>query len=344
MKNYSIQALKAICALVVFFSHALNFPDIPLVQKLMHTPFHLFFDGQVAVIIFVVIGGFFYQKKQKVSVANYAGGVKKKFLRIYSPYILVTLIGALMCNLIYDIEYDRSLFTKWCNAFWNDGVQIKDVLLELTAVLPHNTDLINPPSWYVPVEVRLFLVVPIVVMLANAKRFAWLLFIPFIAMMIMGISIYVGACLIGCISKILYDKYHEKAEKLKYKGILQTSLLIVALLLLNVNNEVSLPQNVAFTIQVIGAALLVPAIYSLNTSLTANKALVWFGDLSYEFYLIHFIVLLALRPFYYGPISFIVVTFMLSVGLSVLIKKGCDLFIAKTKDLDAVGLFRKKMA
>ena len=56
--NYNIQYLRGICALVVFFSHALNIFKIDWVQYLMPTPFHFFFDGQWAVIFFFTLSVF----------------------------------------------------------------------------------------------------------------------------------------------------------------------------------------------------------------------------------------------------------------------------------------------
>ena len=71
---HSIQGLKGIAALMVYFSHALCMSISPL-NHLNDTPLHIFYDGQIAVVIFIVISGFFYYKKDlKPSLLTYMGG------------------------------------------------------------------------------------------------------------------------------------------------------------------------------------------------------------------------------------------------------------------------------
>lgn len=338
MKNYSIQSLKGICALIVFFSHALNFPNIPVVQSLMHSPIHVFFDGQIAVIVFIVISGFFYQKSLKFSFGSYWIGIKKKIFRIWIPYVLVILLGALVCNAVYNIDYEKSLFTDWATSFWTNKVQLSDVLTHFAVILPHDTHLIDPPSWYVPVEVRLFLIVPIIVMIANTNKYTKIIYIPFIVLMILGKSIYIGACIFGCISRILYNKYYHIIENTKYLSLLQILGLIIAIIFLNINNEVALNKNMAFTMQVVGAVILVPIIYSQKMTIMTNKFFAWFGDISYEFYLIHFIILLAIRPLIYDSITYIISTYILSVFASISIKKCSDFIVSKINSINYSGV------
>lgn len=72
-KNLSIQGLRGIAALIVFFSHALCFPNSDVIIKLKDSPLHLFFDGQIAVMIFIAISGFFYYKTSGPSLKTYMG-------------------------------------------------------------------------------------------------------------------------------------------------------------------------------------------------------------------------------------------------------------------------------
>ena len=63
-RNNGIQILKGVAALMVFFSHALNMRNISFVCQFQESPLHLLWDGQCAVILFMVISGFFYFKPQ----------------------------------------------------------------------------------------------------------------------------------------------------------------------------------------------------------------------------------------------------------------------------------------
>lgn len=62
--NLSIQGLKGVAALVVFFSHSLWMYDLNLVAMLSSTPWHIFWDGQCAVMIFFAISGFFCKQSK----------------------------------------------------------------------------------------------------------------------------------------------------------------------------------------------------------------------------------------------------------------------------------------
>lgn len=84
--NLSIQGLKGIAALVVFFSHSLNIIQNNFVQEIGKTPLHLFFDGQCSVILFFVISGFFYYREKVIDKTNYIKLIKKKIIRIYCVY------------------------------------------------------------------------------------------------------------------------------------------------------------------------------------------------------------------------------------------------------------------
>ena len=308
---------------MVFFSHSLNMPESPVIHKMAHSPLHIFFDGQVAVIVFIVISGFFYQKDQRLSTPVYLSGVKKKLLRVYLPYVIVILLGALACNVAGGIEYDRSLFTQWSNSFWNTGVSLSDMAGHIIPLLPHDPDLINPPCWYVVLEIKLFLIIPLVVMMANTYRGGRWLYVPLIALTLLGYANYVGACLMGCVSRILYDRNALRLKTLRHVALYRSLSLIAALLMLNINNEITLPSNVAFALQSLGASILVPAVYSLHSKALANKTLQWIAGISYEIYLVHFIVLLALKPFYKGFFSYIGVSLALTLLLSMALKKSC---------------------
>ena len=60
--SLGIQSLKGIAAIMVFLSHSLHqFPN-KTIETLHDSCLHFFFDGQIAVIIFMAISGFFYYK------------------------------------------------------------------------------------------------------------------------------------------------------------------------------------------------------------------------------------------------------------------------------------------
>lgn len=72
----------------------------------------------------------------------------------------------------------------------------------------------------------------------------------------------------------------------------------------------------------VGAGMLICLVASMNESKAlANKIMVFIGEISYEFYIVHMVVLLALEPFFVNPYPFIIVSLFLSLFLSVLLRR-----------------------
>lgn len=195
MKNESIQGLRGVAALMVFFSHALLLPSIPSVLPFKESFFHIFFDGQVAVMIFITISGFFYYNNHLFSVHRYIQGIKRKSLRILLPYVIVMTVAGILCN--NRLEYDAGLFSEWGNSFWKDNVSFVEYLKQISVLYPHDTHLINPPTWYILIEVRLFLLIPLIVMLNNHQFARWWIVALFVFAMMLGVGKYYGACILG---------------------------------------------------------------------------------------------------------------------------------------------------
>ena len=326
-KIESIQGLKGIAALMVFFSHALCMPITPF-YGLRDTPWHFFYDGQIAVMLFIVISGFFYFKPSKPTIESYLGGVKKKILRIFPAYIISMIIGFVCCNL--NLDYNANFFTDWSNQFWRESVGFNELCKQLTVLWPHNPDLINPPSWYIGMEVRLFLVIPLIIMLCNIKYLKWYILIPLSLLIFYGDSNYYSACLCGCLTKIAYDKI-LKNQDLKSKRIKYIFLcaIVVAVFFLNVRNQFDINKTISFAFQTIGACIVVLAVSLFNFKFLTNKVLLWLGSISYEFYLCHFSILLLAKCFYHDPITYVGLCLALSLLLSIGINKLCKLFISK---------------
>lgn len=159
-KNYSIQALRAVAAMMVFLSHSLMMINNSTIEWLHGTPLHFFFDGQCAVVFFMVLSGFFYYKSEQFTFRKYANGIKKKVLKIYPSHILMIALGVLLCNV--GLKYNGSIYTDWSNSFWNEHIGIGETIKQMLIIVPRtNSYLVNSPVWYLVVEVRMFLLMPI---------------------------------------------------------------------------------------------------------------------------------------------------------------------------------------
>lgn len=95
--NNGIQSLRGIAAIVVFLSHGLNVMQSDTIDWLLKSPFHFFFDGQIAVVVFMVLSSYFYYRVD-FSIMNYAKGILRKVKRIYPAHIIVLATAFVLCN------------------------------------------------------------------------------------------------------------------------------------------------------------------------------------------------------------------------------------------------------
>ncbi len=321
MKNSSIQGLRGIAAMIVFFSHALLIPELYL-NDMKQSPLHIFFDGQISVMVFIALSGFFYYNKNISNLSDYVSFIKKKAIRIYIPYFLITVLAFILLRIYATIPYNESYFTEWGNSFWKINVSFLELLKQCSILWPHNADLINPPSWYLSIEVRLFLLIPLLLFLLNKhKIIARITMMVFIILMCFGIFKYIGACLCGYFAHSFGDYLISKRPQFVKNTYLKITLLLISLLFLNINNEFIIPLQVSYVLQAIGAAMIVAVAYRFKSKLLSNRFVVWLGNISYEFYLVHFVVLLSLRPYYHCGICYIIISLFITLFISYIIQK-----------------------
>ena len=122
MRNLSIQGLRGIAAIIVFFSHTLLFLNIPQILPIKNSFFHIFFDGQISVMVFIAMSGFFYMKSDSFSFYSYFSVVKKKTIRIFVPYVIAMTFGAILCN--SRIDFCMNNFSSWANSFWKTNITL----------------------------------------------------------------------------------------------------------------------------------------------------------------------------------------------------------------------------
>lgn len=321
MRNLSIQGLRGIAAMIVFFSHALLIPELNL-NEIKESPLHLFFDGQISVMVFIALSGFFYYNKNVSSISDYISFVRKKAVRIYVPYLLITVLAFFLLRFYVTIPYNQTCFTEWGNSFWRTKVSFLELVKQCSVLWPHNADLLNPPSWYLAIEVRLFLIIPLLLFLLNKyKNLARIIIIGFIGLMCSGVLKYIGACLCGYLAHSILDYLIKKKPSFIENIFFKLTLCLISLFLLNINNEFVVPLQVSYVLQAIGAAIIVAIVYCSESKLLSNRILVWLGNISYELYLVHFVVLLSLRPYYHGGVSYVLISLVITLLGSFIIQK-----------------------
>lgn len=314
-KNLNIQALRGFCAIVVFLSHALHIYNSELIDFLDKTPFRFFYAGEVAVSIFFVLSGFFYYTENKnVKFTSYKKMVIKKIKRIYPAHILFLTIGFILLNIYQkNCLFNDSNTTEWFYSFWKTPVSLIQYIQGCSIILLPDTNLINPPVWYLEAEVKMFIIMPLLVPFLN-KRGWWLTLLIILICTIWKIPVFscVGYYVLGALARKCNDLIYGKINS---SHISLFIYLFIAIGLLNVENEVDINNRYTGMISCIGACLLIIVLYNTKIKFFENRIFQFLGSISYEFYLCHFVVLLALSSFF-SSFLLIVVSFIISILLA----------------------------
>lgn len=318
--NKNIQALRGICAIMVFLSHSLHVNDIEWVSVLHNSPFHLFFDGGVAVSVFFVISGFFYYKDASFSKENYFRSISRKISKIYPPHIIFLTLGVVILSIFqqYGIN-DYSGASQWFAGFWQKKVTVLDFLKSCTVVLPNDTNLINPPVWYLMAEVTMFLVMPILVPSLNRIGWGFSLIIIILCMIIkVPLIPWVGYYLVGA----LFHRYDRIIMRfIDSNKLTLWCAILIGIVLLNIENEITIDNRTTAMLSCVGAGIIILVLFNKRVDIYELEGLQFLGNISYEFYLCHFIVLLSLRPFISNAYWLLFFAAFVSVLLAKLVNK-----------------------
>ena len=333
--NIGLQSLKGIAAISVFLYHALMQYPSELISGMYHSGARLFFDGESAVLIFMALSGFFYYKDNSLSINDLGGGILKKLFRIYVPFIIVMVLAYMALNFFYSTNVSR--YTPWAAKFWTEKASPIQLIKQLTIVKMGNPSLINPPIWYLKCEVEMFLLMPIIVMVFRKIR--WYALIPVLLFCLIPAKQYVFTYLLGMLSKFYIDRKKEKLELIIRNKYIRIGSIILSLVLIDIVNLIWLPfeqtdptilghqfENhniIGFllvrVVQGLGVVLLIGIIYLYPLKFLSTPALSFMGKVSYEFYLIHFVVILVLRRYLATTIGLTVSVFCISIVLALFI-------------------------
>lgn len=328
-RNLNIQGMRGICALMVFGGHATGAFIIPWLQA-PHNPFRIILDGHAAVIFFFMLSGYFYYTNDILSIKSYVKMVFKRIIHLIPSYWVSLIIGTILCNIFlsYNIHFGEYV-SDWMKEFWLEPVTISRFLNEAKIVFRHgeSASFINPPSWYLNADFKAMIIIPTVIWFLNKTRWilAPLFFIVFIKYM--ENSWFLGIFLMGAILHKLQDKVNRLYELKRWSVY---AIFIIGFILWQAQTLFYSPNSQSVNelcfmemIEAIGVMMLLSILFKLpDLPILASKPLVFMGKISYEFYIIHFMVLLGLLPFIsniwiYLPMCFIIslfFSFILNIG------------------------------
>ena len=316
--NLNIQGLRGVCALMVFSGHAFGVYALPWLTAISDTPFYLPWDGHAAVMMFFALSGYFYYNNRLLSVGGYLRKIGRRMLRLLPPYWLSIALGAVLCNafLFYGFREGTEV-SPWFSGFWTDSVTLSRFLREASVLLmqdvPSET-YINPNAWYLIVDFKMMLVMPLLVFGLNKTQW-WLCFPLLLFFLVSGKGLYLAVYLAGA----ALHHWQESVRQLLRHRADAWAALIAGLLLWDYPHwaDAAHVRIYADITQSLGALLLLGLVATRSEPIwLGHKALVWVGNISYEFYILHFLVLAILQPFVASPFLFIILSFLLSLCMA----------------------------
>ena len=235
-----------------------------------------------------------------------------------------------------NIEY----FNEWFVKFWTNKLTIKELISQFFIIGKFNTDLINPPIWTMVYEMRIVIILPIFIILMKKYNSTLVLISSFIISKIFPI---IGVLHIFLMGMWIAKNQHIIVEKVNKKNIYKYILLFVGLIAV-ISRWIFYDIFIKLSIGKIDLVILFGFscvfIYILSSKgineniLINNKVFNFIGGISYNIYLVHFIVLLSLGKYYEyinNYLLFIVLNLIITITLATIINKTIEKKIIKHK-------------
>jgi peptidoglycan/LPS O-acetylase OafA/YrhL len=339
---YSVQALRGIAALCVLLTHLAirELQDWPKANFRLMFPAH--FLGFGGVEIFFVLSGFIITVStlskfgKKEAIVDYA---LKRFYRIYPLYWLLSLL--VIAAFVFRREHD---WRSWMNALF---------------LLPGFSSQLNPVSWSLVHEMAFYAVFG-VLMLFSVRLLP--IFLSVWAMLItfrsfypdviapnwfytpIVLNLYNFSFLFGVAIALMTKKKMFYYPKLCLFGGIAWLFLGVYLSSINlVPHLVFQPECLLFL--ELPAALITYGAIGIESQgrLNVPRWLIYAGDASFSIYLVHYMVIMALKPVYpmlANSSELVMVSWTLFVGATAI---GCSLLCYKYVEHPLLKLCMDKM-
>lgn len=301
---------------------------VPLIEK---TPLHVCYDGLTAVLLFFVLSGFVLNLKFASAVSyerNWVGQfLVRRVFRIYPAFIAAVGICLLLKHTMFD-PAAASPFSQWFAKYWRTPVSWSETLRVLTLIGNGLNIEDNPVIWSLTYEMRISLLFPLVIVAVNRGR-ARSDLVKLAAVYVVGFFLcsngtirYLPHFVLGAICarhfRALASWLSSRHWSMKLSWVLVALLLDETKSLLPLAQPSLKTKYVVEQLAALGAAGFILACASLRSlgALLSRKPLRFIGATSYSFYLLHFIVLVALSPVVFAWVPSFGVTWIAALGVS----------------------------
>lgn len=330
MKNQEIQGLRGLTAIVVFISHVIIY--VNAVIALEHTPLGVFFSGSAAVMMFFFLSGYFAYRIP-FSWEKTGKSILRKVLRLYPPYIFSLLLG--LCGMVmvgYSERFDPYFGVTLAHS-WSQSFSIRDFIIQCFMVIKQtNAGNLNPPVWTMIIEMRMvfllpFFYLPLYCVPIFKRKSCIISYYLFIILLCDVLNSHVGISLFHWVPAFILGGVLHHAIKLgwfdglkKWNNALVYLSIAVGICLMALGRNYTIPrlsEDIVFPISSVGCMVICALIICKPDAfkMLASKFMVFMGDISYYFYLVHWIVIAMLR----GMVVYMVETIKIAYPVSYII-------------------------
>lgn len=295
MKTINLDYLRAIAALVVFFSHALQIFWLPVVGlgSFLHHFCHTLSES--AVLVFFVLSGYVITFSMNKNIYRNNGSLISseyflhRFARVYPPLLLsifVSIAVFLMLQLFNLPGYEAPLGLP--RDIYHAREYLRISVFEVATALAMYGGLleINGPLWSLYIEIRMYLLAGLFAMVFFSGNNLFKKFVLFLTLCIFIKLVFssVASLYYPCWWLLGTLIYVVKREAFKFQSALFFGLLFAVLVLTNKASITSTTLNFIVICTIFICAFRYP--------LSENRLLINTASLSYTLYVLHFPLLL----------------------------------------------------
>jgi peptidoglycan/LPS O-acetylase OafA/YrhL len=333
-----LDGLRGLAALAVFFFHAIMMlpPNSPALAALTKPLLRPFWDGPSAVMLFFVLSGYVLTlpytdpSPRRIDTIPF---IIRRIARLYPAYWIVLLIALALKFFVFSPQGLYGL-SEWVNSHWQLKITWLSLIKHFTMISPYlDPNEIDPVIWSLMIEMKISLIFPAILMLVQRTKHVRYAFL------ILGFTIVLSALIHGpldtgsqwlhvltmlpvfCLGSYL-AKYRATSLHFLKKSTLIRAVLGSAGLILY-GSAWFLPilnRGASRLATAVGSGIIVMlflASISLE-KLGTSRPILFLGDISYSFYLIHLPILLTITSFLYPLTGSVLFSAVVSLACSLL--------------------------
>lgn len=298
-----LDALRGIAASSVAFKHYLLVFGVPPALEVIKTylPHNFYFDGNPEVSFFFVLSGFVlsyrHYNEQPRPAINLWVTYLSRAARIYPAFFAIFLMSFIAKYFVYQNIAGEEHF-RILSYHWPQQLTIENLLKQLTLMPSSSRGMpIVSPDWTLINEVKYSLFLPFLLLVSNRSQI-WFVVLSLLLLFNLGEPDYLlfGFALGICIAMA----YGSILPKLRTSSFGQKFiLLLIVLSIYYAGPLIAIPK--AFSSSLAGAGVMCLAFSSRRIQqMLRTRILKYLGKISYSVYLSHFLILLAVAPYWRG--------------------------------------------